>query len=71
MSLHLHIEKEYILENVNLIFAVLLNYCPGKVQYQVPFAEAQNSKTLPIVFVLHLLLIHFGEGDNITSVTET
>lgn len=39
--------------------------------YQVLLGEAEDSKALPIVLVFHLLLIYFGEGNDVTSVTKT
>lgn len=44
---------------------------PRKVPHQTALGESKNSKGLSIVFVFHLLLIHFGEGNDVTAVAET
>lgn len=36
----------------------------------VLIGEAQHSKAFAIMLVFHLLLIHFGEGNNVTSITK-
>lgn len=42
-----------------------------KVSYQTALGEAKNSEGLSIVFVFHLVLIHFGEWNYVTAVAKT